>query len=147
MYKEAVHEQQDLEDFVLPFGGHLNENNRWVVLSRRIPWSKLEEDYADNFSDDNGAPAKSVREALGSLIIKEKLDISDREVLAQICENPYLQYFLGYECYSDEEPFHHSLMSAFRARCSGELLEKLNDILFQDYQEDLKKNGGRWPRN
>ena len=42
-----------------------------------------------------GAPSKSVRLALGALIIKEKLQISDREVVDQIMENPYLQYFLG----------------------------------------------------
>lgn len=33
--------------------------------------------------------------ALGSLIIKEKLGISDRETVEQIRENPYLQDFIG----------------------------------------------------
>jgi hypothetical protein len=33
--------------------------------------------------------------ALGALIIKEKLGISDRETVEQIRENPYLQYFIG----------------------------------------------------
>ncbi|VXD22689.1 transposase (fragment) [Planktothrix paucivesiculata PCC 9631] len=33
--------------------------------------------------------------ALGALIIKEKLGISDRETVEQIKENPYLQYFIG----------------------------------------------------
>ena len=32
--------------------------------------------------------------ALGALIIKEKLGISDRETIEQIKENPYLQYLL-----------------------------------------------------
>jgi hypothetical protein len=32
--------------------------------------------------------------ALGALIIKEKLGISDRETVEQIRENPYLQYFM-----------------------------------------------------
>ena len=139
MYKETVHEQRKLEDFYLPFGGYLNDKNRWVVLSGKIPWEELESDYAKHFSSDQGAPAKTVREALGALIIKEKLNISDREVVEQIRETPYLQYFLGYEGYSDEEPFSPSLMPAFRARCSGELLDKLNDILFRDYQDELKK--------
>jgi hypothetical protein len=52
-----------------------------------------------------GAPAKPFRMALGALIIKEKLKASDRETVEQIRENPYLQYFIGMEKYSNKEPF------------------------------------------
>ena len=41
-----------------------------------------------------GVPAKSFRMALGALIIKEKLEISDRKTVEQIRDNPYLQYFI-----------------------------------------------------
>ena len=47
-----------------------------------------------------GALAKPFRMALGALIIKEKLGISDRETVEQIKENPYLQYFIGLESYN-----------------------------------------------
>jgi len=43
-----------------------------------IPWQEFEEEYASIFSSEMGAPAKSFRMALGALIIKEKLGISDR---------------------------------------------------------------------
>ena len=43
--------------------------------------------------------------ALGSLIIKERLGISDRETVEQIKENPYLQYFIGQTHYSNEAPY------------------------------------------
>ena len=68
-----------------------------------------------------GAPAKSFRLALGSLIIKEKLGISDRETVEQIRENPYLQYFIGELSYSNEAPFNPSLLVHFRQRISAEL--------------------------
>ncbi len=32
---------------------------------------------------------------IGAVIIKHKLCLSDRETVAQIQENPYLQYFVG----------------------------------------------------
>jgi hypothetical protein len=48
--------------------------------------------------------------ALGALIIKEKLGISDRETVEQIKENPYLQYFIGMSNYSNEAPFEASMM-------------------------------------
>jgi len=66
-----------------------------------------------------GAPAKSLRIALGALIIKEILRISDREVVEQIKENPYLQYFIGLTSYRNEAPFEASLLVHFRQRTEG----------------------------
>lgn len=117
MYREESGKQQKLEDFDLPFGGHLSEENRWVILSKKIPWTELEQDYKKKLSDSGmGAPAKSLRVALGALIIKEKLQISDRELVEHIRETPYLQYFIGMEGYADIEPFDPSMMVHFRKR-------------------------------
>ena len=63
--------QLEFEDFHLPFGGRLRSDNRWVRLSKLIPWKEVEEIYASNLAGTGkGAPAMSVRVALGSLIIK-----------------------------------------------------------------------------
>jgi transposase, IS5 family len=67
-----------------------------------------------------GAPALPFRVALGSLIIKEKLGISDRETVEQIKENPYLQYFIGQRHYSSVETRHgasllHRILSRIRS--------------------------------
>jgi transposase, IS5 family len=70
--------------------------------------------------------------ALGALIIKEKLGISDRETVEQIKENPYLQYFIGMSSYSNEAPFDASMLVYFRERISVELVNKVN-------QEMVKK--------
>lgn len=142
MYREESKIQQKLEDFYLPFGGHLKDKNRWVLLSEKIPWDKIESDYSDQFSSYGmGAPAKPFRMALGSLIIKEKLQLSDEETVELISENPYLQFFIGLEGYTDEPPFDPSLFVHFRKRLDGQILQKANEILFREYQiEELKKN-------
>ena len=44
-----------------------------------IPWEEYEEEYAKNFTEKKGDPAKSFRMALGALIIKEISGKSDRE--------------------------------------------------------------------
>ena len=54
-------------------------DNRWVIMAKMIPWSEFDGEYAAIFSEKIGAPAKTFRMALGALIIKEKLGISDRE--------------------------------------------------------------------
>lgn len=74
-------------------------------MAKLIPWHEFEGIYAKSFAGTGmGAPAKSVRIALGALIIKERLGTSDEETVQQIQENPYLQYFLGFEAYRDEPP-------------------------------------------
>lgn len=82
------------------FGGlPLKEGNRWVKLSGLIPWSRVEEAYRKNFRVNRGERAKSARLALGCLIVKEQLQLSDRDTAEMIRENPYMQYFLGYADY------------------------------------------------
>jgi len=79
-------------------------------MAEIIPWPEAENVYAGKFLSKKGAPALSVRMALGSLIIKEKLGLSDQETVDQIKENPYLQYFIGLERYQNEAPFDASML-------------------------------------
>lgn len=41
--------QLTVYDFVQPFGGALDEENRWVRLAKKIDWLKLEKQYAVHF--------------------------------------------------------------------------------------------------
>merc|ERR1711975_93232 len=91
-----------------------------------IPWDDFEEEYAKLFSAEKGAPAKLFRMALGTLIIKEKLGTSDRETIDQVRENPYLEYFIGLNCYQQEPPLDSSMLVHFRKRIDGELINKIN---------------------
>ena len=132
--------QLEFEDFGLPFGGKLRSNNRWVKLAKFIPWEEFEPDYAKAASKSPlGPPAKSVRIALGALIIKERLGTSDEETVEQIRENPYLQYFLGYKEYKDEPPFDPSMFVYFRKRFSQTMLSELNEAVAQKALKEEKK--------
>jgi len=138
MYRQESPKQLSFEDFYLPFGGHLNRGNRWIRLAELIPWDEFEESYAGQFAQSGqGAPAKPFRLALGSLIIKEKLDISDEETVEQIRENPYLQFLVGMEGYRDEPLFDPSMMVHFRKRITAEMLAEINERI---HAEQVKKN-------
>lgn len=127
MYRTPSPGQLSFENFHLPFGGHLKSDNRWVDLAELVPWDVIELSYAEQFNAGMGAPAKSLRVALGALIIKEKLGTSDEETVQQICENPYLRYFLGYSEYRDEAPFEASMLVHFRKRLSLEMVAQVNE--------------------
>ena len=62
--------QIQFENFKLPFSGKLRSDNRWVKLSKQIPWQEIEELYSSSLSlSGKGAPALSVRVAFGAMLI------------------------------------------------------------------------------
>ena len=128
-----------LEEFIMPFGGKLNANNRWVKLSKIIPWATIEDRYAENFPSGRGQEAKPVRMALGAIIIQEKLKFRDRELVEQITENPYLQLFIGLREYQSKPPFDPSLMVHFRKRFSAEMLNEINEEICRAAKEAEEK--------
>ena len=132
MYRFDEQSHVSSENFELPFEGKLSEDNRWVIMASLIPWSEFEEEYASIFDEEMGAPAKSFRMALGALIIKEKLGISDRETVEQIKENPYLQYFIGISSYCQDTPFDASMLVHFRQRIGIELVNKINQKMVKE---------------
>lgn len=129
MYRKRE-QQIQFETFRLLFNGELDSQNRWVILSQLIPWHKLEENYAANFAESGlGPEAKSVRMALGALIIKEKCRFSDEETVLQIKENPYMQYFIGLPKYEHKAPFDASMMVHFRKRFPADVLMEINEMI------------------
>ena len=157
MYRKDDTNQMEFEDFYLPFGGKIRSDNRWVILSKQMPWEQIEKEYSMNFSQNNtGNPAKSARIALGALIIKERLGTTDRETVLQIAENHYLQYFLGFSEYKDEVPFDHSLMTHFRKRFNKNTLAQINELIVSNalesdneqlQDESSAEDGGQKPLN
>jgi hypothetical protein len=59
--------------------------------------------------------------------------------LEQIKENPYLQYFIGIESYSSEEPFEASTMVNFRKRIGIKLTNKINKEMVKKVEGVEKK--------
>ncbi len=128
MYRLPETQQVTCDKFFLPFGGKLRQDNRWVRLAHRIPWTELESAYAKTLTGSHmGCPAKPVRVALGAFIMKERLGASDRETVAQIQENPYLQYFLGFPEFRQTLPFDPFLFVQFRKRLGLEFITQVND--------------------
>lgn len=139
MYRKVDSPPTPPSKFELPFEGKLSQDNRWVRMANLIPWDEFEEEYAQNFASDIGVPALPFRMALGSLIIKEKLGISDRETVEQIKENPYLQYFIGRTSYSSEAPYDASLLVRFRERINVNLVNQINQRMVQKSQEESEE--------
>lgn len=129
MYKHNERQMILPEEFCLPFGGKLNPKNRWCQLAAIIPWAEVEDRYAENFKSKHGQAAYSIRVALGALIIQNRKSLSDREVVEEISENPYLQYFLGFPGFVQDKPFDPSLMVHFRKRLGKDIINEINELI------------------
>ena len=137
MYKAKDNSQPSFFDFDQPLGLHMNPENRWIRLADAIPWDRYEEKYARLFRSKTGNVAKPFRMAFGALIIQKKLGFSDRELVEEITENPYLQYFIGLPGYQQKPPFDPSALVAFRKRINLEMISLLNtDFLAQFEKQD-----------
>ena len=136
MYKPIDKLQHSFLDFNQPMGLHMNPDNRWIKLADQIPWDEFEVKYAKLFPSDTGNVAKPLRMALGALIIQTKFQYSDRELVEQIAENPYLQYFIGLPGYQEEAPFDASTLVLFRKRISAEMLMEANEYLLAHKDDD-----------
>lgn len=133
--------QLSIEGFESPFSKNLNPKNRWVVLSKRIPWDILVGIYnASLGNSQTGAASINARVALGSVIIKHMCDLSDRETVQQIQENIYMQYFLGYQSFSDEPPFDPSLFVEFRKRLGIEQINKINEMILGSERQNANEH-------
>lgn len=130
MYKKHDRNQTLLEDFVMPFGGKLLADNRWVKTAAIMPWDFIEDIYTDTMCLDNGAGAINARIAFGALYIKEAENLTDDRTVEHIAENAYMQYFLGLQEFRQAPLFHPSMMTHFRKRFPASMVEEINRRMF-----------------
>ena len=129
MYRSKDRKQLEFPDFYLPFSGHLDPENRWIALARLVPWELAEAIYHEGLCEDFGQPIVPARVAIGALLIKERLGLTDRETVEAIQENPYLQFFIGLEEFTQDRPFDASLMVDFRKRFGEEGIGRMAEAI------------------
>lgn len=137
--------QLSFTDFNQPQGLQMNPENRWIKKAEMIPWDTIEKEYAKLFPSRTGMPAKPLRMALGSLLIQKQYRYPDEELVEQIRENPYYQYFIGMPGYEDKIPFVPSLLVEFRKRLSEDVLNEINEMIIEyntQKSEDNDSNDG-----
>lgn len=132
--------QLEFVGFESPFTKNLDPTNRWVKLSKQIPWDKIANVYQRQLNNSiTGAGGINPRVAIGSIFIKHIFDLSDRETVQQIQENVYLQYFIGYSSFSFEPVFDSSLFVDLRKRFGAAQINEINEVIMGLAPEELKQ--------
>lgn len=103
----------------------LNPNHELILFSWLIDWKELEEDLIVYFPHNNGAPAKPIRLITGLLILQHFYGLSDEQVVAGWVENPYWQFFCGYDYLQWKMPIDPSSLVNWRKRLGKEGMQKI----------------------
>ena len=115
VYKSKDRKTIPLFPELFPFGGKLDERNRWLRIAELIPWEELEDEYRKHFSDV-GRPAKDAQLIIGLLLLKHMTGQSDEGLVAEVLENPYKQAFCGFRSFITEDVLDSSTLTKMRER-------------------------------
>lgn len=128
MYKTPSEHQISIFDFNQSCGTPLDEKNEWIRLADAIDWASLEKAYSSLFPSHEGRQAFPLRVALGALIIQKRQGFSDRTLVKEIARNPYYQYFIGMDRFSNTCPFKPTVLVYFRRRLDSRFLMMANEV-------------------
>ena len=104
----------------------LDSRDPLIALADTINWAFFDKRFASYYSEE-GRPAKPIRLMVGLLLLKQLKDLSDEELVVQWKQNPYYQYFCGFEEFQIVEPCHSTGLfpQAYRKeRCRRDLQDE-----------------------
>lgn len=103
----------------------LNPKHPLVRVAQQIDWSSFEREFGALYAESVGAPAIPTRLMIGLHYLKHAFNESDESVVGKWIENPYWQYFCGYEFFQHELPCHPTSLVKWRQRLKADGVEKL----------------------
>lgn len=103
----------------------LNPKDPLILLAGQINWSFFEEEFGSLYKSGAGQPPKPVRLMVGLMLLQHMHGLSDEQVVHQWVQNPYWQYFCGYDYLQWELPSDPSSLTRWRNRLGEENLEKI----------------------
>ena len=130
MYRGKTRDQKYLFEELMPFGGKLDQENRWLKIKAMIPWEELEQEYAKNFSEGVGRPGLDGRLVIGLILLKHMTNQSDREIEQELRENVYWQAFCGLEHFKTGKQLNASSLSKIRKTLGVEFVTKLEAKIY-----------------
>ena len=111
--------------FQPPLEPILNNQHPLYKLAASIDWQSIEKQLACCYSEDMGRPANATRLMVGLHYLKHTYNESDESIIERWVENPYWQYFCGYEYMQHQFPIHPTSMVKWRGRVGAERMEVL----------------------
>ena len=103
----------------------LDMSRELVQLAHCIDWLKFEKKFENFFPSDRGRPALPVRLVVGLIYLKYVFNLSDEAVVERLLNDPYWQYFCGFEYFQHQLSIDASSLTRWRVRMSEDGAEEL----------------------
>jgi IS5 family transposase len=94
-------------------------------LAAAINWSYFEEEFGALYIENVGRPGKPIRLMVALHYLKHTYDESDESVVERFLENPYWQYFAGFEYFQHELPVDPTSLVKWRKRIGSKGMEQV----------------------
>ena len=94
-------------------------------LANAIDWEYFEKEFGKFYVEKVGRPGKPIRILVGLHYLKNAYDESDESCVERFLENPYWQYFCGFEHFQHEFPLNPTTLVKWRQRIGKAGIEKL----------------------
>ena len=121
MRPKNTHENPDL--FRLRLDQFIDMRHELIILADKIDWPAFERKFGSYYVDKKGRPGAPIRLMVGLHYLKSAFNESDESVVYRFFENPYWQYFCGYEYFQTSFPIDPSSLTRFRKRIGSEGVE------------------------
>ena len=121
--KPSVSDQGDL--FRSRLDQMLDRQHSLFRLADQIDWSFFEREFGPLYSVKMGRPGVPIRLLVGLHYLKHAFNESDESVVARFVENPYWQYFCGFEFFQHRFPLDPTTLVKWRKRIGSKGTEKL----------------------
>lgn len=127
-----------LSIFDTPLERFINLNHELCILSTKIDWDLVEEDFSFYYSEI-GRPSVPIRRMIGLLLLKHIYNLSDEAIVDRWIENPYWQYFTGEKVFQTDKPFDPTEFIHFRNRIGKEGAERLLKLSVQLFGKEAQE--------
>jgi IS5 family transposase len=95
------------------------------LLANQIDWRFFEESFGPLYVEKIGRPGTPIRLLVGLHYLKQTFNESDESVVIRFLENPYWQYFCGFDYFQHTLPTDPTTLVKWRHRIGPEGMEKL----------------------
>lgn len=109
----------------------LNPSHELCILAGLIKWDEMEKLFCQLFQAEEGAPARPIRLMVAIMLLQNMYKLSDEAVVAKWVENPYWQFFSGYDFLEWKFPIHPTTLTKWRQRMGPDGLEKVLCFLIE----------------
>lgn len=103
----------------------LDPQHELFLLEKLINWTQLEEHFSPLYSQELGHPPLPIRLMVGLMLLQHMEGLSDEVIVRRWIDNPYYQYFCGYDDFQWKVPIHPTSLTRWRNRIGKEGMERI----------------------